>query len=162
MERKPRNSRKSIFADGLWNKILTEGIMLGALDLFIFSFGNYLYGLEVARTMAFVSLGLLELVHSFNIKSEKSILKTGIFNNKFLIGSFVIGTLLQILVVFIPAIANIFSLVPLSQEQWMYTLMISILPIPILEMQKKINGMRIKSISSREKSYKKYLFNNRF
>ena len=145
MERKPRNSRKSIFADGLWNKILTEGIMLGALNLFIFSLGNYLFGLDVARTMAFVSLGLLELVHSFNIKSEESILNKGIYNNKFLVGSFVIGTLLQVSVVFVPAFANIFSLVPLNQTQWMYTILISILPIPIIEIQKKINGIRTKT-----------------
>ena len=57
MERKPRNSKKSIFADGLWSKIITEGIMLGVLDLFIFSLGNNLYGIDVARTMAFVALG---------------------------------------------------------------------------------------------------------
>ena len=75
MERKPRNSKKSIFADGLWSKIITYGIMLGVLDLFIFSLGNNLYGIDVARTMAFVALGLLELIHSFNIKSEESIFK---------------------------------------------------------------------------------------
>ena len=73
MNRKPRDSRKSLFADGLWNKIFIEGSMLGILNLFCFSVGNKLYGLEVARTMAFVSLGMLELIHSFNIKSEKSI-----------------------------------------------------------------------------------------
>ncbi len=156
MERKPRNSRKSIFADGLWNKILTEGIMIGALNLFAFSLGNYLYGIDVARTMAFVSLGLLELVHSFNIKSEGSILKRGIFNNKFLIGSFVVGTLLQVLVVFVPTFANVFSLVPLNKMQWMYVIMISILPIPIIELQKMINGMKIRTISS-----SKYLAKNR-
>ena len=49
--------------------------MLGMLTLFAFSVGNKLYGIEVARTMAFVALGMLELVHSFNIKSEESIFK---------------------------------------------------------------------------------------
>lgn len=142
MERKPRSSKKSIFADGLWNKIITEGIMLGALNLFIFSIGNYLYGIEVARTMAFVSLGLLELVHSFNIKSEGSILGKGILNNKFLIGSFILGVILQVVVVIVPYFANIFSLVTLNETQWLYTIMICILPIPIIEIQKKINGMR--------------------
>ena len=63
-------------ADGLWSKIFIEGTMLGILTLFAFSLGNNLYSLEVGRTMAFVSLGLLELVHSFNIKSEESIFKT--------------------------------------------------------------------------------------
>ena len=145
MDRKPRNSKKSIFADGLWNKIITEGIMIGALDLFIFSLGNYLYGIEVGRTMAFIALGLLELVHSFNIKSEHSIFETGISDNKFLIGSFLLGILLQVIVVIIPSFANIFSLVTLNQRQWMYTIIISILPIPIIELQKKVNGMRLKT-----------------
>lgn len=142
MERKPRNSKKSIFADGLWSKIITEGIMLGVLDLFIFSLGNNLYGIDVARTMAFVALGLLELVHSFNIKSEGSILKKGALNNKFLMGSFILGTLLQVIVVIIPYFANIFSLVTLNQTQWIYTIIISLLPLPIIEMQKWINKIR--------------------
>ncbi len=145
MERKPRNSKKSIFADGLWNKIITEGIMLGALDLFIFSLGNRLYGIDVARTMAFVALGLLELVHSFDIKSEGSILKKGALNNRFLIGSFVLGTILQVIVVIIPYFANIFSLVTLNQTQWLYTIIISLLPLPIIEMQKLINKIRFKN-----------------
>lgn len=75
MNRKPRDSKKGIFADGLWSKIFLEGTMLGVLTLFAFSIGNKLYGIEVARTMAFVALGMLELVHSFNIKSEESIFK---------------------------------------------------------------------------------------
>ena len=145
MERKPRNSKKSIFADGLWSKIITEGIMLGVLDLFIFSLGNNLYGIDVARTMAFVALGLLELVHSFNIKSQGSILKKGAFNNKFLIGSFILGALLQVIVVIIPYFANIFSLVTLNQTQWIYTIIISLLPLPIIEMQKWINKIRFKN-----------------
>ena len=145
MERKPRNSKKSIFADGLWSKIITEGIMLGVLDLFIFSLGNNLYGIDVARTMAFVALGLLELVHSFNIKSEGSILKKGALNNKFLIGSFILGTILQVIVVIIPYFANIFSLVTLNQAQWIYTILISLLPLPIIEMQKWINKIRFKN-----------------
>ncbi len=145
MERKPRNSKKSIFADGLWSKIITEGIMLGVLDLFIFSLGNNLYGIDVARTMAFVALGLLELVHSFNIKSEGSILKKGALNNKFLMGSFILGTLLQVIVVIIPYFANIFSLVTLNQTQWIYTIIISLLPLPIIEMQKWINKIRFKN-----------------
>ena len=75
MNRKPVDSKKGLFADGLWSKIFIEGIMLGMLTLFAFSIGNNLYSLEVGRTMAFVSLGMLELVHSFNIKSEESIFK---------------------------------------------------------------------------------------
>lgn len=75
MNRKPVDSKKSLFADGLWGRIIVEGTMIGILTLFAFNLGNNLYSLEVGRTMAFVALGMLELVHSFNIKSEESIFK---------------------------------------------------------------------------------------
>ena len=142
MNRKPQNSKKGIFVDGLWGKIFVEGAMLGMLNLVAFTLGNNLYGLEVGRTMAFVSLGLLELVHCFNIKSDESILKLGLFENKFLVGSFVLGTLMQIGVVVIPRFAEIFKLVPLTPVQWIYTIAISIAPIIIIEIQKKFNEIK--------------------
>ena len=147
MERKPRNSKESIFAGGLWYKIITEGIMLGSLTLFAFALGNKYYGVQVGRTMAFVSLGLLELVHSFNIKTDESIFKTGIFENKYLIGSFFAGTFLQTIVVVVPYLAKIFELVPLNKIQWIYTIVISFLPIIIIELQKMINKIRFKNTS---------------
>lgn len=136
MNKKPRDNKKGIFADGLWQKIIAEGIMLGALTLVAFSLGNYLYGIEVARTMAFVSLGLLELIHSFNIKSDESIFKVGLFENEYLMGAFILGAILQVVVVVIPSVAEIFKLVPLTQTQWLYTFGISILPLIIIELQK--------------------------
>ena len=139
MDKKPRDSKKGIFADGLWQRIITEGTMLGILTLVAFSVGNYLYDIEVGRTMAFVSLGLLELVHSFNIKSEESIFKVGLFENKYLLGAFILGALLQVIVVVIPSVAEVFKLVPLTQVQWMYTFGISILPLVIMEIQKAFN-----------------------
>ena len=146
MNRKPESSKRGIFANGLWNKIIVEGIMIGMLTLVAFSIGNKFYGLEVGRTMAFVALGVLELVHSFNIKSEKSIFKVGILENKFLIGSFILGVLIQTIVVIIPTFANIFDLVPLNNTQWLIVGIISILPIPIMELQKKVNEMKIQNI----------------
>ena len=130
------------FSDGLWNKIIVEGIMIGMLTLVAFSIGNKYYSVEVGRTMAFVSIGILELVHSFNIKSEQSLFKVGILENKFLIGSFILGVFVQTIVAIIPELANIFKLVPLNQVQWIITLIISILPIPIMEVQKKVNEVK--------------------
>lgn len=62
----------------------------------MFSLGNKFYGLEVARTMAFVTLGLIEMVHSFNIRSEESIFKCGLFKNKYLVLAFVLGLIMQV------------------------------------------------------------------
>ncbi len=92
--------------------------------------------------MAFISIGILELVHSFNIKSEESIFKVGITENKYLIGSFLLGIFVQITVVIVPMLASIFKLVPLNLEQWIITGIISVLPIPIMELQKKVNEFK--------------------
>lgn len=142
MNRLPRNPKKSIFADGLWGKIVTEGIMIGTLTLVAFSIGTKFYSIEVGRTMAFLSLGILELIHSFNVKSEESIFKTGIIENKYLVGAFILGTLLQIIVVIIKPFADVFNLVQLSGIQWIYTTIISISPIILIEIQKKFNSYK--------------------
>ena len=139
MQRKPVDSKKGIFADGLWNKIIVEGIMIGVLTLVAFGVGNKYYGLEVGRTMAFLAIGFLELIHSFNVKNEKSIFEAGIFENKYLVGSFVLGIFIQAIVVVVPAFANVFDVVPLDLTQWIITVAISILPVSVIELQKKLD-----------------------
>lgn len=142
MNKKPIASKKGLFTNGLWGKIFVEGTMIGVLTLFAFSIGNNLYGLQVGRTMAFVSLSMLELVHSFNIRSDESIFKIGIFTNKYLMGALALGTLLQVGVIAIPNLANIFDVVPLNGRQWIYTFFISISPIFIMELQKRLNDFK--------------------
>ncbi|MDE5831209.1 MAG: cation transporting ATPase C-terminal domain-containing protein [Clostridia bacterium] len=46
--------------------------------------------------MAFVTLGLIEMVHSFNVRSEESIFKCGIFKNKYLCMAFILGLVMQV------------------------------------------------------------------
>lgn len=138
----PRDSRKSIFADGLMGKIVVEGFMIGMFTILAFFIGNKYYGIEVARTMAFISLGMLELIHSFNVKSEESIFKVGFFENKYLLGAFVLGTVLQLGIIFVPSLAEIFKLTQLNTTQWLITIAISIAPIIIVEIQKKFNELK--------------------
>lgn len=142
MNRPPRDSRKSIFADGLMGKIVVEGFMIGMFTILAFFIGNKYYGIEVARTMAFISLGMLELIHSFNVKSEESIFKVGLFENKYLLGAFVLGTVLQLGILFVPTLAEIFKLTQLNAAQWLITIAISIAPIIIVELQKKFNELK--------------------
>ena len=139
MQRKPVDSKKGIFADDLWNKIIVEGIMIGVLTLVAFSIGNKYYGLEVARTMAFLAIGFLELIHSFNVKNERSIFEAGLFENKYLVESLVLGIFVQAIVVVVPAFASVFEVVPLNLTQWIITVAISLLPVPIIELQKKLD-----------------------
>ena len=142
MNRPPRDSKKSIFADGLMGKIVVEGFMIGMFTILAFFIGNRYYGIEVARTMAFISLGMLELIHSFNVKSEESIFKVGLFENKYLVGAFLLGTVLQLGIVFVPTLAEIFKLTQLNTTQWLITIAISIAPIIIVEIQKKFNELK--------------------
>ncbi len=149
MQRKPVDSKKGIFADGLWNKIIVEGIMIGVLTLVAFSIGNKYYGLETGRTMAFLSIGFLELIHSFNVKNEKSIFEAGLFENKYLVGSFVLGIFIQAIVVVVPTFAKVFEVVPLNLTQWIITVAISILPVPVIELQKKLD-FKNKTVEKKE------------
>ena len=84
----------------------------------------------------------MKLAHSFNIKSEESIFKYSPFENKYLIGAFLLGAFLQVGVALIKPVADVFQLVMLSKEQWLYTILISISPIAIIEIQKKLNTLR--------------------
>ena len=160
MQRKPIDSKKGIFANGLWNKIILEGTMIGVFTLVAFSIGNKYYTLEVARTMAFLSIGFLELIHSINVKNEKSIFETGLFENKYLVGSFVLGIFVQAIVVVVPAFAKVFEVVPLSLTQWIITIAISILPIPVIELQKKIDSKNEIKQNKRYFRYQKENFQN--
>ena len=154
MSEKPRNPKKSIFSDGLWGRIIIEGSMIGILNLLAFTIGKSYYGLEVGRTMAFISLGLSELIHSFNIRSEESIFKAGLFENKFLIMAFLGGTFLQTIVVVVPQFAQIFKLTNLTVKQWLYTIGISFTPIILIEIQKFVNQLKFGKIIRKENTNK--------
>ena len=154
MNRKPIDSRKGIFSDGLWSKIIIEGIMIGMLTLISFSIGNKYYSLEIGRTMAFITIGMLELIHSFNIKSDKSIFEVGIMENKYLIGSFLVGVFVQNIVAIVPTFAEIFELHTLNSTQWIITIIISLMPIPIMELQKLVNKERLDKKNITKINYK--------
>ena len=70
-------------------------------------------------------------------------LKFGLFENKYLIGAFILGTLMQVTVVVVPQIAEVFKLVPLNKVQWLYTIIISLVPLVIMELQKKFEEIKI-------------------
>ena len=131
-----------------------EGIMIGMLTLISFSIGNKYYSLEIGRTMAFITIGMLELIHSFNIKSDKSILEVGIMENKYLIGSFLLGVFVQNIVAIIPTFADIFELHTLNSTQWIITIIISFMPIPIMELQKWVNKERLSKKNITKINYK--------
>ena len=68
--------------------------------------------------------------------------KVGLFENKYLVGAFLLGTVLQLGIVFVPTLAEIFKLTQLNTTQWLITIAISIAPIIIVEIQKKFNELK--------------------
>ena len=142
MNHKPQNSKKSLFSDGLWGKIIIEGSMIGILTLLAFSIGNKIGGLIVARTMAFTSLGILELIHSVNIRTEKSIFEESIFKNMYLVGALLSGIIMQVIVTMVSSINKLFQVTALNKIEWLIVLLISITPIILIELQKKLNELK--------------------
>ena len=70
---------------------------------------------------------------------KNQFLKYGIFKNKYLIYAIIFGIFLQVVVAIAPPLAKIFDIVPLNKVQWIFTSLISISPLIIIELQKKIN-----------------------
>lgn len=142
MQLPPHSPRKGLFADGLGGIIVLEGFMIGALALVAFSVGASIYdgyGHEMltGRTMAFCVLSLSQLVHAFNMRSEHSLFSVGIFTNKYLVGAFLAGVLLQASVVNTTFAAAVFKVVPLNAEQWLIVAFLSFLPLAIVELSKR-------------------------
>lgn len=141
MRRKPRDKDKGLFSDGLWAAITFEGLMIGALSLLAFVIGaNVFKSLTLGRTMAFATLSLAELVHAFNMRSETSVIKAGLFKNPYLVLSFIAGVLLEVSVISIPKLAGIFGVTPLGFGGWVIVAILSIMPLVIVETQKFVTA----------------------
>lgn len=142
MERPPRKNTGSLFGDGLGGRILLEGVMIGVLALLAFGIGHVYFdqedGYAVGRTMAFAVLSLSQLVHAFNMRGEGSLGKLPFCSNKFLLMAFVVGVVLQCVVIMMPPLAGIFQVVPLNGEQWLLTAALALAPLPLVELEKAV------------------------
>ncbi|MBQ9987081.1 MAG: cation-transporting P-type ATPase, partial [Erysipelotrichales bacterium] len=138
MERKPREKEESFFAGGLLSTIVWQGIMIGSLTLIAYIYGNSIDH-NVGMTMAFLTLSTAQLVHAFNVKSHHSILNKSLFSNRYLWGAFLVGSLLQILLISVPVLSNIFKLVPLTVTQFAICILLSLSTVVICESVKRIN-----------------------
>ncbi|MDM5186927.1 cation-translocating P-type ATPase [Bacillus sp. DX4.1] len=153
MKEKPRRTNESLFSGSIPFLVL-NGILIGLITLTAFIVGAKLYtgdtdifplfpsqidddALLHAQTMAFVVLSFSQLVHSFNLRSTtKSIFSIGLFTNKYLVFSFLIGVLMQICIISIPALANIFGVHALTGEDWIFVALLSIIPLVVNEIVK--------------------------
>lgn len=119
MNDKPRNASNSIFSNGVGISMVYQGILEGAITLGVYVYALNVYSNAVAITMAFMNLGLIQLAHALNVRSNKeSLFKLGFFANKYLNGAIVISVLFQVATVLIQPLNKVFKVVPLNLEQW--------------------------------------------
>lgn len=134
-------SENKLFDKQMAFEISWEGMLIGAISLFSFVCGMVLWGsVKTGSTMAFCVLSMSQLVHSFNMRSENSVLGKAFFSNKFLLLSLVVGTMLQTGVVLF--FGNVFGTVSLTGMQWLLVVILSLLPLLVGEAQKRINKNR--------------------
>ncbi len=142
----PRNSKLSLFAGKTGRDIIIQGIMQTALVMLSFCLGSFVLAdgvvnHNVAVTMAFVSLCIIQLFHSFNLKSQShSVLNRKVFNNKWLNLSFIAGVVLILPLILIPALNPIFGTAPLTLVEWVISIGCGVLIIPFVELQKVIEN----------------------
>ncbi len=144
MTQKPMPKSTGFFTKGSVAYIFSMGIMVATLTLTAYCLGLFILpdaSEEKARTMAFLTLALGQLVHAFNYKSNGSLFKTGILSNKYLLLSFVVGVFLQAIIYFVPFLADIFGLVTLSGVHFAWIAVLSLAPIPIVEIVKFFIGV---------------------
>ena len=144
MNQKPRPKEESFFAHGMGSSIILEGIMVGLLTLAAYVIGHSINPLSyLGQTMAFVTLSSAQLFHSFNVKSDKTIFNKHLFQNKYLVGSFILGIALQMCIIYIAPLASIFKVIPLEPVQLLICLGLSASTILIVEIAKLI--LRLKN-----------------
>lgn len=135
MKEKPRHKNEGFFAHGLSFAICWQGVMIGLLTLTSYLIGNS-FDHSVGQTMAFLTLSMSQLFHSFNIKSTHSIFHRTIFNNKWLIISLLVGFALQMIVMYVPGVNTIFNLVQLDAMHFAIAFGLGFSPIIIVEIVK--------------------------
>lgn len=142
MSQPPRDPDESIFARGLGLKIGLQGALIGVVTLAAFYYGYLVDDLTAGRSMAFFTLSLSQLVHSFNIRYEnKSVVFNKMFSNKYLNGAFLISLLIQCAVLITPKIREIFKIRILSMDEIGIVILASLAPLILVEISKFIKNL---------------------
>lgn len=156
MNDKPRPQNENFFSHGAWFRALVGGFSIGILTLLAFYIGLAEKGYDLlvikdiniipeniltyGRTMAFIVLTISQLCYAFTMRSDKeSIIKVGIFKNKYLNISLILGSILQLLLIATPVLANAFGVTSLTILDFDIVVIFAIIPLIINEILKKVN-----------------------
>ena len=159
MNRKPRDSKEGIFADGLGVAVFYQGILVTLITLASYLIGRYVlvasdphaaglagealaaYGAKVGTSMAFLTLSLCEICHAFNMRSLHGSIFKMKSQNVWLWGAGALSLLLTTVVIEVPFLANAFDLAQLDLPEYAIAFGLAILIIPIVEVVKIFHRM---------------------
>lgn len=140
MSRPPRSARESIFAHGVGFDCVYQGVMCALLTLAAFFIGHYMeYGVWTVTnspdgtTMAFLTLSMAEIFHSFNMRAHRASLFTLRTPNWALVGAAAASLALTTLCIYVPFLANAFDFTPISAAEYAVAMGLAFLVLPIVE-----------------------------
>lgn len=143
MKRPPRNPKDGVFAGGIGFNIAFQGIVVTLITLAAYFIGHYMEAgvwefVDSAdgTTMAFLTLSMTEIFHSFNMRSLHKSVFTMKSHNKFLWLAMLASLLCTTAVIYIPFLANAFGFEHISLLEYTVSILLAITIIPIVEIQK--------------------------
>ncbi len=143
MKRKPRSSNESVFAGGSGFAIITHGILMALIVIASFFLGQHieagkcgLFKSADGMTMAFLTANFIEIFYAMCMRSQKGSLFKMKTQNLWLLGAFLVSTLLTVAVVYIPFFAKLFGLTSISFRELLVSLVLAFLIIPLTELFK--------------------------
>lgn len=146
MKHKPRGRKSSFFSGGVMGAIIYQGLLQTLLVLGVYGW-SLLYPEhsamrdihEDALTMAFATLGLIQLVHAYNVKSVyQSVFKVGLFRNKLFNWSIPLAFIILMVTIVVPGFNKFFHVAHLSVTQWLAVITGSLLMLVIVEIVKAV------------------------
>ncbi len=136
MEKKPKPKDESIFAHGFGIQIILQGVMFAVLALVAFAIGERTtQTLTGGQTMAFTVLAFSQIIQAYNMRSERSLFKIGVFGNKNLNKATLVSTVLMLIVLFTP-VRMAFKLMILPPMLYIIAVGLIIIPVIIMELSK--------------------------
>lgn len=145
MKRKPRDPKEGIFAGGMGFDVFFQGLIVTVLVLISYVVGHRIESGVWAfvnspdgTTMAFLTLSMVEIFHSLNMRSRRGSIFTLHSHNKFLYGAMIVSLILTTVVIEVPFIAAAFKFTPIDLEEYAIALGLAVLIIPIMEVVKAI------------------------
>ena len=142
MDKKPRPKDESIFAHGFGIRIALQGVMFATLAIIAFLLGENITGeLAGGQTMAFIVLSLSQVIQAYNMRSDHSLFKIGVFTNKKLNMACLVSIVLVLLVVFTP-LKVLFGLIDLPIELHLIALGLIAVPVLVMELSKAFGLIR--------------------